>query len=215
MRYRVMLLGLVIPALLYAQDPQLPRFRAGANLVRADVYVSKDGVALTDLKADDFLVYEDDKPQQIESFEIVKARGPNPQSERAEPTTVRDMRQEMVDAARVFTLYFDRYFVDLSGSFHARKPIVETLDRVIGPDDLVGAMSPLMAPTQVTYAKRTRSIETFLSEYWYWGERFRDNTLSTEDPVVRGCLWDRNSPILRKYREQQTLNALSSLVDYL
>jgi VWFA-related protein len=215
MRYRVMLLGLVIPALLYAQDPQLPRFRAGANLVRADVYVSKDGAALTDLKAEDFLVYEDDKPQEVESFELVQARRPNPQSERIEPTTTRDMRQEVVDAARVFTLYFDRYFVDLGGSFRARRPIIETLDRVIGPDDLVGTMTPLMAPTQVTYAKRTRSIESFLTEHWYWGERFRDNTLSTEDPVVRGCMWDANSPILKKYREQQTLNALGSLVDYL
>ena len=32
----------------------MPRFRAGANLVRVDAYVSKDDVALTDLKADDF-----------------------------------------------------------------------------------------------------------------------------------------------------------------
>ena len=217
MRLRLLLIGLFVPTFVLAQqqDAQLPRFRAGANLVRADVYVSKDGAALTDLKAEDFVVYEDDKPQKVESFELVAARAPNPQSERVEPTTVRDMRQEVVDASRVFTLYFDRYFVNLSGSFRARRPIVETLDRVIGPDDLVGAMSPLMAPTQVTYSKRTRSIETFLTEYWYWGERFRDNTLSTEDPAVRGCMWGANSPILKKYREQQTLDALSSLVDHL
>src|SRR5689334_5562387 len=217
MRYRVMLLGLVIPALLFAQaqDPQLPRFRAGANLVRADVYVSKDGVALTDLKAEDFILYEDDKPQQVESFELIKARGPNPQSERVEPTTTRDMRQEMQDSARVFTLYFDKYFVQLAGSFHAKKPIIETLDKVIGPDDLVGAMTPLMAPTQVTYSKKTRSIESYLTENWYWGERGRDDTLSTDDPVIKGCMWDRDSPILKKYREQQTLDSLKSLIDYL
>jgi VWFA-related protein len=215
MRYRVMLLGLVIPALLFAQDPQLPRFRAGANLVRADVYVSKDGVALTDLKAEDFVVYEDDKPQQVESFELIKARGPNPQSERVEPTTVRDLRQEMQDSARVFTLFFDRYFVQLSGSFHARKPIIETLDKVIGPDDLVGAMTSLMAPTQVTYSKRTRSIESYLTENWTWGERGRDDTLSTDYPVIKGCMWDRDSMILKKYREQQTIDSLTSLVDYL
>ena len=60
MRYRVMLLGFVLPALVAAQepDPQLPRFRAGANLVRVDAYVSKDDVAVIVLTADDFLLYD-------------------------------------------------------------------------------------------------------------------------------------------------------------
>ena len=63
----------------------MPRFRAGANLVRVDAYVSKDDVALTDLKAEDFALFEDDKPQQIENFQLVQARPPNPQSERRDP----------------------------------------------------------------------------------------------------------------------------------
>src|SRR5687768_9857535 len=99
MRDRV-LLGLVVTVSLYAfvgtsghaqaQDRQeTPRFRAGANLVRADVYVSKDGAAVTDLTTEDFVVYEDDKPQQVESFELIRARGPNPQSERFDPSNVR------------------------------------------------------------------------------------------------------------------------------
>lgn len=107
MRYRVMLLGLVVPALLIAapfdsrrtalaQDTQperpLPRFRAGANLVRTDVYVSKDGTAVADLKPGDFIVYGHDKPQQVESFERIRARGPYPQGERIDPTAARDMR---------------------------------------------------------------------------------------------------------------------------
>ena len=69
-------------AALTQRPGQMPRFRAGANLVRVDAYVSKDDVALTDLKAEDFEVFEDDKPQQIENFELVTARAPNPQSER-------------------------------------------------------------------------------------------------------------------------------------
>ena len=80
---------------------QLPRFRAGANLVRVDAYVSKDGVALTDLTQDDFLVFEDDKVQPIESFDLIAARAPNPQSERTNPTNVRDMRQQAAEAGRI------------------------------------------------------------------------------------------------------------------
>ena len=121
MRYRVMLLGLAVPALLVAQQPdqQLPRFRAGANLVRVDAYVSKDNVALTDLTAADFTVFEDDKPQQIESFSLIQARRPNPQTERTDPTTVRDMQQQAADSARLFTLFFDRWSVQVSGSYRA------------------------------------------------------------------------------------------------
>ncbi|MBM3508399.1 MAG: hypothetical protein FJX64_12065, partial [Alphaproteobacteria bacterium] len=67
---RVALLGVLAPAVLVAQDQardeQQPRFRAGANLVRVDAYVSKDDVALTDLTAADFAVYEDDQLQTVE-----------------------------------------------------------------------------------------------------------------------------------------------------
>lgn len=226
MRYRV-LVGLVATVFLYAivvslvparaqERQELPRFRAGANLVRADVYVSKDGAAVTDLKADDFVVFEDDKPQSVESFELIRARGPNPQNERTDPTSVRDRRQEMQDSARVFTLFFDRMHVQLAGSYHARQPIIETLNKVIGPDDLVGAMTPDMAPTQVTYGRRTGSVESFLTETWHWGERMRVPTIANTDPAIRGCLWAiDDSVIRRKYNEQQTLLALTSLVDYL
>ncbi|HWI19125.1 MAG TPA: VWA domain-containing protein, partial [Vicinamibacterales bacterium] len=194
----------------------MPRFRAGANLVRADVYVSKDGQAVTDLKAEDFVVYEDDKPQNVESFELIQARGPNPPSERTDPTNLRDMRHAMEDSARVFTLFFDRMHVQLAGSYHARQPVIETLNKVIGPDDLVGAMTPDMAPTQVTYSRRTGTIESFLTQTWHWGERMRVPTIQNTDPAIRGCLWAIDDTVTRrKYNEQQTLQALTSLVDYL
>ena len=41
--------------------------------------------ALTDLKVEDFQVFEDDKLQKIENFELVTARAPIPQSERTDP----------------------------------------------------------------------------------------------------------------------------------
>src|SRR5688500_19433213 len=97
MRIRIALLGLMVPSLILAQQPELPRFRAGTNLVRVDAYVSKDDVAITDLKAEDFEDFEDDKPQKVEAFELVTARAPNPQSERINPTSVRDIRQEADD----------------------------------------------------------------------------------------------------------------------
>jgi VWFA-related protein len=221
MRYRVMLLGVVLPAMLLAQQAEqpMPRFRAGANLVRVDAYVSKDEVALTDLKAEDFTVYEDDKPQRIENFQLVTARAPNPQSERSDPTNVRDMQQQVADAARVFTLFFDRWQVQLSGSYHARKPIIETLDRVIGPDDLIGVMTPEMSPSSIAYSRRTGSIERAVTDTWHWGAKYTLQATPREE-AIRACYStpataDLAGKMIARLREQETLDALDALVAHL
>lgn len=220
MLLRITLLGVIVPALLVAQDkqPELPRFRAGTNLVRVDAYVSADGKAITDLKSEDFQVFEDDKLQTVENFELITARAPIPQSERINPTNVRDMQQEAQDAARVFTLFFDRFFVSLSGSYHARKPIIETLDRVIGPDDLVGVMTPEMSPSAITFSRKTTSIEKAVTDTWYWGTRDSINAELPQERAIRACYpGDERlaGEMIARMREQHTLDALEGLVVHL
>jgi len=218
MRYRVMLLGLIVPCLLLAQQDQLPRFRAGANLVRVDTYVSKDNAALLDLKAEDFSVFEDDRPQKIESFELVQARTPNPQSERRDATSTREMNQQAADSARLFTLFFDRFFVQLEGSYHAKKPIIDTLDKVIGPDDLVGVMTPEMSASSVTYSRRTASIERFVTDNWTWGEKNRGRSTTPEEDALLNCYPTDKAlvaELIARQHEQQTLDALNALVAHL
>ena len=223
-RYRVMLLLAVVPVLLLGQEPaqDLPRFRAGANLVRVDAYVSKDDVALLDLRAEDFEVYEDDKPQKIEGFQLVKARPPIPQTERTDPTNLRDMRQQAADASRVFTLFFDRLFVSLAGSYHTRKPLIETLDRVIGPDDLIGVMTPEMSATGITYSRKTSSIERAVTDTWYWGVRDQISYHHPMEDAINSCYpaTDRDyqgfaAEMIARLRVQGTLDALDGLVAHL
>lgn len=237
MRIRLTLLGVVAATLALAAQPfdagtagmaqgqqpeaQLPRFRAGANLVRVDAYVSVDGVAVTDLKPEDIEVYEDDKLQRIESLELIEARAPNPQSERTNPTNVRDMRQEAADAARVFTLFFDRFHVQLSGSYHARKPIIETLDKVIGPDDLVGVMTPEMSPSLITYSRRTASIERLVTDTWFRGQKGRLTDETPHEQAIRQCYPANRvyqgvaDAMIARLRENNTLSALEGLVTHL
>ena len=216
---RVALPVMFVAVGLASQEQPMPRFRAGANLVRVDAYVSKDDVAQTDLKAEDFQIFEDDKPQQIENFQLVVARAPNPQSERRDAANVRDMEQQVTDGARVFTLFFDRFHVQLSGSYRARKPIIDALDRVIGPDDLVGLMTPEMSASSVTYSRRTGSIERAVTDTWAWGERHRVSMSSTpEEEAIEMC-YPSNPEIARmmiaRRREKQTLDALRGLVLHL
>jgi VWFA-related protein len=217
MRIKIASLALLIPTLLAAQQPELPRFRAGTNLVRVDAYVSKDEVAVEDLKIEDFEVYEDDKLQSLESFQLVKARPPIPQSERRNPTNVRDMQQEAQDAARVFTLFFDRYFVSLEGSYHARKPVIETLDRIIGEDDLVGVMTPELPVSAITYSRKTTSIENAVTKTWHWGQRNRLVDDTPQEESIKRCYGNdiTAEEMIARLRERQTLQALEALVVHL
>lgn len=222
MRHCVLVVALLVPAILYSQEP-LPRFRAGTNLVRVDAYVSKDQVAITDLTVDDFRVFEDDKPQKVEAFEVVHARAPVPKNERRDATSMRDMRQEVRDAARVFTLFFDPLTVSFTGSYHVKKPLIETLDKMIGPDDLVGWMTPAMSPSAITYSRTTGSIEQFVSQKWPWGERDQALTDATpQEQAIIDCYdpfnkMERDIPskIIARLRERRTLDALDALVTHL
>ena len=76
-----------------SQQPEQPsRFRAGTNLVRVDVYATKDGAPIQDLAAQDFEVFEDGAPQKIESFEHITVLPAGPDAGLIEPAPI-----ELVD----------------------------------------------------------------------------------------------------------------------
>ncbi|HEX6162010.1 MAG TPA: VWA domain-containing protein [Vicinamibacterales bacterium] len=224
MRYRALLLGLAMPAVLLAQEPaqDLPRFRAGANLVRVDTYVSKNDVAVLDLKADDFTVYEDDKPQTIADFELLQARGALPTTERTNPNNTRDMRQQADDAVRLFTLFFDPLSNSYASAYRVRQPLVDALEKVIGPDDAVGVMTPDMSPTGISYGKRTDTIERMISRWWDLGAKDRLGFRTDQEAAITGCYPPGDvatrgiaARMISILREQRTLDALESLVTHL
>jgi len=216
-------------AFLSAQDQTArPTFRTGANYVRVDVYPTRDGMPVTDLRRDDFEILEDKAPQSIEEFEHIVIRSAGPQDTRREPNTVAESRQAALDPrARVFVLFLDVNHVELAASRAIKTPLIEALDRLIGPDDLIAVMTPEMSARDVTFARRTTTIEGILSRYW-WGERDQSNfTDPTEDEYARcypgiprsgqATASDQGiaqEMILRR-REKQTLDALQDLVRFL
>ena len=138
-----------------------PAFRAGANFVRVDAFATLNGERVHDLTADDFEVLEDGRVQKVEAFERVESRG------------------------RLFVLFLDTYHVDLGGSRHLQQTLLALLERVVGPDDTYAVMTPEMSAADITLTKRTSSIESYLSKYWFWGERER---LYPEDPIEQKYL---------------------------
>ena len=149
-----------------------PRFRTETNLVRVDVYATKDGVAVQDLTADDFEIAEDNTPQKIDNFEHIVVRTGGPQEERSEPASVTAANALAADPRRrVFVVYLDVEHVSVEGSYRIKEPLIDLMQRMMGPDDLVGVMTPTMSPSQITFGRRTRVIEEGLRTNWPWGRR--------------------------------------------
>jgi VWFA-related protein len=204
-----------------ADQPEQPRFRAGANLVRVDAYVSLNGEAVTNLTADDFEVLEDGTPQRVESFEFIRARGPVPESARVEPSSLGESRAMAADPnARVFVLFLDVRHVHMEGSIAAKNPMINTLDRVIGQDDLIGVMTPDMSARNITLSRRRTTIEGMLRGIW--GERQRLNTTDPRERELELCYPDVPGKtdgiaqeLIDRRRERMTLDAIQDLIIYL
>jgi VWFA-related protein len=201
-----------------------PTFRTEASYVRVDVYPTANGAPVTDLRQEDFEVVEDRAPQKIEQFEHILIRTDAGQEGQPEPNTVDESRRAVQDPrARVFVLFLDVKHVEGDASRTIAKPLVDALNRLIGPDDYVAAMTPAMSARDITFARRRTTIENVLSREW-WGERDR---LNLSDPVEQQyayCYPGVPAPgqsvasdqgiaqemILRR-REKQTIDALEDL----
>ena len=217
--------GQAAPGAAAGQAEQRPVFRGGANFVRVDVFATKSGVPVDDLKAEDFEIFEDSKPQAIETFEKVRIDTGGAAATRVEPRTVRESREAAADPrARVFVLFLDTYHVKQSSAYIVRRPLQNMLNRMLGPDDLIAVMTPEMAASDVTFTRRTDKIADMLDRAGMWGQR---NELILKDPIDKQ--YEQCYPpegggratsviaeeMIQRRREMSTLNALEELVRYL
>jgi len=204
-----------------AQDPQRPTFRTEANFVRVDVFATLKGSPVRDLKIDDFEIREDGVPQKVSTFEYVQVRAV-PQEFREEPNTIQQSRDALKNPrARVFVLFLDVPHVTIDGTWNSRQALARMVDRLMGPEDLVGVMTPQMAPSEIVFARKTAVIEGGLLNKWPWGERF---TLVEEehDRLYKACYpWGTKdmqevpTEMIERRKERATLDAFRDLVRWL
>ena len=209
------------------QPPQQPppRFRAETNLVRVDAYATKNGVPVHDMTAADFEVFEDNAPQKIESFEHIVVDTGGPPDERAEPTSVTAANALAADPRRrVFVIYLDINHVSFEGAHAIKEPLIDFMQRVMSDDDLIAVMTPDMSPSQITFGRRTKRIEDFLTDNWGWGREgqtcCRSRTIasgSTPNVSRRSAPWKaipllspRNSSCAGASASSSTAFAISS-----
>ena len=158
------------------QTPQQrpPVFRGESVLVTVDVYPQRDGRIVEGLKAEDFQVLEDGKPQTVENIEFVRVEPVLSESERRDPNSINEMMALAADPHnRVFVVFLDQLHVTLEGSYATRRPVVDALNRIIGERDLFGVMTQNTDPRALTFGRRLISVEEQLTKYWTWGERYR------------------------------------------
>ncbi|HMB79785.1 MAG TPA: VWA domain-containing protein, partial [Vicinamibacterales bacterium] len=128
--------------------------------------------------------------------------------------------------ARLIVLFLDTYHVEIDGSHNIRKPLVDALDKLIGQDDLVAVMTPEMSASDITFARKTTTIDGFLTRYWHWGERSRMNPVDPVDEQYGACYPNQSAPtcadqngiaaeMIDRRHEKLVLDALEDLVGYL
>lgn len=161
-----------------SQQPPKPTFKAGINFVRVDVIVSdKQGEPVANLQQGDFEVFEDGKPQAIESFKLIKIDG-NPPPGSEPPRRIRTAYEEESEAARddvrLFAIFLDDYHVRRGTSMAVREPLMRFISQ-LGPNDLIALMYPLMPVGDVRMTRDhdavARAINGFLGRKWDYTPR--------------------------------------------
>ena len=209
---------------LSAQNPQnRPTFRSGAAYVRVDMYATRDGKPIEDIQENEVEILEDGVPQKIEAFEHVRVRT-TPQETRIEPNTIEQSRQMAGDPrARVFVIFLDTYHTQIEGSATMRQPLMNFIDRVLGPDDMVAVMTPEMAATEITFQRKTTVISKMLEREWMWGRRGRGQGMDNDEreDQYEACFPDAfqtaglAKEMKARRREKLTLDALEDLMVHL
>ena len=141
---------------------------------------------MLDLTAADFEVLEDNVPQAIETFEHIVVRPAGPQEERVDPGSQRAVQQALSNPRnRVFVIFLDTPHVTVPSAHAINEPLIRLIDRILGPDDLVGVMTPAMSASQIAFGRKTQVIESSLRANWAWGTRFTNVRTSVKRRTSR------------------------------
>ncbi|MGE5246516.1 MAG: VWA domain-containing protein [Betaproteobacteria bacterium] len=150
--------------------PQQPVFRAGINFVRVDVIVSdKQGNPVDNLKASDFSVSEDGKPQTIQTFKLVRLDGGAVPGPDGPPRQIHSDFDEETEAAkddvRLFAIFLDDYHVRRGTSMRVRGPLERFVEDRLGPSDMVGLMYPLESLSSVRLTRNHDAIVKGIDQF--------------------------------------------------
>nr|MBA3950130.1 VWA domain-containing protein [Acidobacteriota bacterium] len=217
-----------VTALSAQEASQQPTFRGGARFVRVDVYPTDgEGRPIAGLTAGDFEVLEDGKPQTIDTFEFVRVE-PEPDVARVDPDSQTEGEALAKDPrARVFAIVLDTRHVDIGAGRGLQRPLTDMLDRIIGPRDMFGVITPQLPPRSFTLGRRSLTVADMLARYWHFGSSDRITPQDEAEELFGDCFGaitgrdalgnsaDITRELVARHRERETLDFLDGLVDKL
>jgi VWFA-related protein len=155
-------------------QPQRPIFREGVNLVVVDVYPRREGRIVEGLTREDFEVFENGAPQVIDSVEFIRVEPSPVDAVRRDPSGQREMLLAAGDPRnRVFVAFLDTLHTSSFGSHAIRRPLLDTVNRLIRPNDLFGLITQNERASELVLGRVLHSLEDQLRRHWAWGERHR------------------------------------------
>ena len=201
------------PAQPPTQGAQQPTFRAGINFVRVDVIATdRDGNPVVDLGQSDFEVLEDGKPQQIQSFKLVRLPT-TPAPGAPPPSQIRTSGDEELAAAqedaRLIAIFLDDYHVRRSNSLKARQALSEFIQNRLQPSDLVALMYPLTPLSDVTLTRDHGKAADAISRFEGRKYDYRPRNIMEESYIYYPA------GIVEKIRLQVTMSAMKALAIHL
>ena len=169
--------------------------KPASSLIRLDFHATLDSMPVQDLTAADIAIVEDGAPQKIENLRHVS----NP--------------------ARSFVVFLDTAHMRFEGARNVRVALVRFLDRLLDDDDLVGVMTPDIAPTDIEFETKTAVVPRLMQDETLW-ERARVGSRDPKEDRYAQCFPANQyrgvaAEMQERHREQATLDALAGLIDFL
>ena len=163
--------------------------------IRLDIHPSLDGFPVQDLTVADIDLTEDGAPQKIESL------------------------THATDPARSFVVFLDTPHMRFEGARDVRVALARFLDRLVDDDDVIGVVTPDIAPADIKFEPKASVIPAIMQDESLW-ERARVGSRDPKEDRYAQCFpanqyRDVASEMQERHREQTTLDAMSRLVDFL
>ena len=193
------------------QEQRPPVIRRGVSYVSVDVIVTDSkGNPVLDLKPQDFEVFEEGKPQKVESFQVIKVGQDSTAPVPSQIRTQADIEREAERAdVRIFAFLLDDYHVRRGSSMGVRDPLTKFVQEHVAPTDLVGVMYPL---TPVTDFNLSRNRDALASAFkGFLGRKFEYEPRNSFEE--RYAYYPAET--VERIRNEVTLSALRALVTHL
>jgi VWFA-related protein len=119
--------------------------KINTNLVQVDAVVTRNGKQVTDLKAEDFVILQDGKPQAITNFSYVSNVPARPEVVAAAPAKrtegpVPPVKIQAHDAHRTIAFVIDDYGLSFESIDQARRQLRKFVNEQMSPNDLVAVL---------------------------------------------------------------------------